>query len=874
MEDKIKDDEVSTEENNDENIVKSEEISEKSTDENNGDNEASIETLASTEEPIKKYFIIPEEIGMKPVSITREMQTSYINYAMSVIVARALPDVRDGLKPVHRRILYAMWDVGLKANTKFRKSAHVVGEVMAKYHPHGDMAIYDTLVRLAQDFSMRYMLVNGQGNFGSVDGDSAAAMRYTEAKLQKIAEELLVDIDKDTVDFIPTYDNSHMEPKVLPAKLPNLLLNGSMGIAVGMATNIPPHNLNEVCDGISYLIDNPEAEVEDLMKFVKGPDFPTGGIMYNIEDIRKIYQTGRGGVVVRGRAEIEEVKNAFRIIITELPYAVNKALMIEKMAELARDKRIEGIKALRDESDREGMRIVVELKKDAFPEKVLNSLYKHTDLQTTFHANMLALINGIEPKVLNLKMFLSEFIKHRKEVVTRRTQYDLNEARKREHILEGFKIALDNIDAVIETIKKSKDVETARTNLMTKFKLSEIQASAILEMQLRRLAALERKKIEDELAAILKLIGELESILADTKKVEKIIKNELAELEKDYGDARKTKIIKSKIGEFSAEDLIPNEPTVILKTTDGYIKRMAPDNFKAQHRGGKGVSGVTTKEEDTVENLFITNTHSDLMFFTTSGKVFQIKAYEIPETQRTSKGQALVNFLQIGGNEKVSTILALEKNLKDKYIIMVTEQGTIKKVEISEFSNVRKSGLIAIKLKDQDKLKWTRLSSGNDEIMLTTNNGQSVRFSESVIRSMGRGASGVRGIRLKNDDIVVGMDVVKNDGEKYNLLVVSKNGYGKSTDIEEYRVQGRGGSGIKAMNVTEKTGKLMTSNLINIKFLEKETENSKDLIIMSDNGHVIRIPLNSIPVLSRSTQGVRIMSFKEENDKIASVAIV
>lgn len=877
MEEEIKDDEVSKDENNDESIDESEEKSEISIDDNNTDNETGTALSINPEEPIKKHFIIPEEVGMRPVSITKEMQTSYINYAMSVIVARALPDVRDGLKPVHRRILYAMWDVGLKANTKFRKSAHVVGEVMAKYHPHGDMAIYDTLVRLAQDFSMRYMLVNGQGNFGSVDGDSAAAMRYTETKLQKIAEELLFDIDKNTVDFIPTYDNSHMEPKVLPAKLPNLLLNGSMGIAVGMATNIPPHNLNELCDGISYLIDNPEAEIEELMKFIKGPDFPTGGIMYNIEDIRKIYQTGRGGVVVRGKAEIEEVKNAFRIIITELPYSVNKALMIEKMAELARDKRIEGIKALRDESDREGMRVVVELKKDAFPEKVLNSLYKHTDLQTTFHANMLALINGIEPKVLNLKMFLSEFIKHRKEVITRRTQYDLNEARKREHILEGFKIALDNIDAVIETIKKSKDVETARVNLMSKFKLSELQASAILEMQLRRLAALERQKIEDELAAILKLIGELEAILADTHKVEKIIKEDLAELQKDYGDPRRTKIIKSKIGEFSAEDLIPNEPTVILKTTDGYIKRMAPDNFKAQHRGGKGVSGVTTKEEDTVENLFITNTHADLMFFTTSGKVFQIKAYEIQETQRTSKGQALVNFLQIGGSEKVSTILAVEKTIKDKYIIMVTEQGTIKKVEISEFANVRKSGLIAIKLKDQDKLKWTRLSSGNDEILLTTNNGQSVRFAESVIRSMGRGASGVRGIRLKNDDIVVGMDVVKNDGEKYNLLVVSKNGYGKSTNVEEYRVQGRGGSGIKAMNVTEKTGKLITSNLINVKFLEKETENSKDLIIMSENGQVIRISLNAIPVLSRSTQGVRIMSFKDKensNDKIASVAIV
>ena len=822
----------------------------------------------------KKQFVIPEEVGMKPVSITKEMQTSYINYAMSVIISRALPDVRDGLKPVHRRILYAMWDVGLKSNAKFRKSAHVVGEVMAKYHPHGDAAIYDTLVRLAQDFSMRYPLVNGQGNFGSIDGDTAAAMRYTEVKLQKIAEELLEDIDKNTVDFMPTYDNSHLEPVVLPAKLPNLLLNGSMGIAVGMATNIPTHNLNEVCDAIIYLLDNPDAEVADLMQYIKGPDFPTGGIIYNIQDIRKIYESGKGGIIVRGKAEIEEVKNGFRILITEIPYTVNKATLVEKIAECARERKIEGIKGIRDESDRDGMRIVVELKKDAFPEKVLNSLYKHTDLQITYHANMLALVDGIEPKVLNLKMFLTEFIKHRKQVVFRRTQFELDEAKKREHILQGLKIAIDNIDAVIETIKKSKDTDTAKVNLMTKFKLTEIQANAILEMQLRRLAALERQKIEDELASILKLISKLEGILADEKKIEKIIKDELQEMQQNYGDDRKTKIVKSKIGEFSAEDLIPNEPTVILKTVDGYIKRMSPDNFKSQHRGGKGVSGVTTKEEDTVENIFTTNTHADLMFFTTSGKVFQIKAYEIPETQRTSKGQALVNFLQINSNEKVSTILALEKPVADKYIIMVTEQGTIKKVRIDEFENVRKSGLIAIKLRDGDKLKWAKLSSGKDEIILTTNNGQSVRFNESNIRVMGRNASGVRGIKLKNDDIVVGMDIIKQDKEKYKLLVVSSNGYSKSTDIEEYRIQGRGGSGIKTMNITEKTGKLVSSNLISSKFLEKDTENSKDLIIMSEKGQVIRIALNSIPVLSRTTQGVRIMSFKEEGDKIASVTMV
>ncbi len=830
--------------------------------------------VAENQDGPKKIFVIPEEKGMSGVSLSEEMQNSYINYAMSVIVARALPDVRDGLKPVHRRILYAMWDTGLKSNAKFRKSAHVVGEVMAKYHPHGDAAIYETMVRLAQDFSMRYMLVNGQGNFGSVDGDGAAAMRYTEAKLQKIAEELLFDIDKNTVDFIPTYDNSHKEPAVLPAKLPNLLLNGSMGIAVGMATNIPPHNLNELCDGILLLIDNPEADIDQLMEHIKGPDFPTGGIMYNKEDIKRIYQTGRGGVVVRGKTETEETKNGFRIIATELPYNVNKALLVEKIAELARDKKVDGIKGIRDESDRTGMRIVIELKKDAYPEKVLNTLYKHTDLQCTFHANMLALIDGLSPKVLNLKDFLEEFIKHRKIIITRRTQYELDEAKKREHILQGLKIALDNIDAVIETIKKSSNTETARENLMKKFGLSEIQANAILEMQLRRLAALERQKIEDELAELLKLIADLEAILADTKRVEKIIKEDLLELQKNYGDARKTKIIKSKIGEFSVEDLIPNEPTVIIKTVDGYIKRVAPDNFKSQHRGGKGVSGVTTKEEDSVENLFVTNTHSDLMFFTTSGKTFQIKAYEIPETQRTSKGQALVNFLQIGSSEKVSNILSIEKPIDDKYIIMVTEKGIIKKVEIEEFSNVRRSGLIAIKLKDGDKLKWAKLSTGKDELILTTNNGQSVRFNEENIRAMGRGASGVRGIRLKNEDVVVGMDVIKKNDQKYNLLVVTEKGYGKATDIEDYRVQGRGGSGVKVMNVTDKTGKLSSSNLVNIKHFEKESENSKDLIVMSEQGQTIRIPLNAVPMLSRSTQGVRIMSFKEDGDKIASVTIV
>lgn len=844
------------------------------------DEEKILENLENNEEVKKpetsgRFFHIPEEKGFLMTPLVPEMKTSYLNYAMSVIVSRALPDVRDGLKPVHRRIMYAMWSTGLKSGAKFKKSAHVVGEVMAKYHPHGDAAIYDTMVRLAQDFSMRYPLVHGQGNFGSVDGDGAAAMRYTEAKLTKIAEELLYDIDKNTVDWIPTYDDSNQEPSVLPSKIPALLMNGSMGIAVGMATNIPPHNLSELCDGISFVIDNPDADIDQIMEFIKGPDFPTGGIIYDIESIKKAYSTGKGGIVMRGRAEIEEYKAGyFRIIISEIPYQVNKAVLVEKIADLTKNKTIDGIRGIRDESDRSGMRVVIELKKDCYPEKILNSLFKHTQLQSNFNVNTLALVNSIEPKVLSLKNIIDEFITHRRQVITRRTEFELEEAKKRAHILEGLKIAIDNIDEVIATIKKSENQDVARENLMKKFKLTEIQANAILEMQLRRLAALERQKIEDELKEILLLIAKLEEILSDVKKIDKIIKEDLSDLQKKYGDKRRTKIIKSKIGEFSAEDLIPKESTIVIHTKDGYIKRILPDNFKSQKRGGKGVIGLATKETDLVNDIFITNTHSDVLFFTTSGKVFRLKVYEIPEANRTSKGQALVNFLQIPTTEKVSGILPMDNISNAKYLLMVTKKGTIKKVTLSSFDNVRKSGLIAINLKGDDILEWAKTTNSKNDIFITTANGQSIRFNENDIRPTGRSAAGVRGIRLKKDDIVVGFDVIEQSENGINLLSVSENGYAKFTDCDEYKTQKRGGSGVKTMNIGEKTGKLVSSRVIKEFEDNKDEESHNDLIIVSRQGQIIRIPLKDIPILGRATKGVRIMKFKKSEDKIASVSVI
>ncbi|MDD5290240.1 MAG: DNA gyrase subunit A [Patescibacteria group bacterium] len=835
------------------------------------------------EPPKKEKKVIPVEeekksnnIGqVKNRPISDEMRESYLDYAMSVIVARALPDVRDGLKPVHRRILYAMWNIGLKPSAKFRKSATVVGEVLGKYHPHGDQAVYDSMVRMAQDFNMRYPLVHGQGNFGSMDGDNAAAMRYTEAKLAAISEELLMDLDKNTVDWQPNFDGTQKEPKVLPAKLPNLLLDGTMGIAVGMATEIPPHNLNEVVDGICHLIENPDANVEDLMKFVKGPDFPTGGIIYNLEDIKQAYATGKGGVVMRAKAEIEEVKNGFQIIVTEIPYQVIKSALLEKIAELVKDKKIEGIKDLRDESNKHGVRVVIELKKDSYPKKILNQLFSHTDLQKSFHFNMLALVDGgVQPRILTLKGILEEFIKHRQVVVRRRTEFELERAKDRAHILEGLMLALNKIDAVIATIKKSRDREEAKTNLMSKFKLTERQAVAILEMKLSQLANLEQQKIETELKEKKKIIAELTEILKSPKKIMGIIKDELAKLKERFGDERRTQIMPGAVGEFSQEDLIPDETTVVMITQDGYIKRMPPETFKTQGRGGKGVIGLTTKEEDAVEHLFTTTTHKDLLFFTNKGRVFQLKAYEVPPASRVAKGQSIVNFLQLGPQETVSTVLHLDGKEKFQSLMMVTKHGTIKKTELSEFKNIRRSGLIAIKLKNGDLLDWVRTVHEKDEVMITTAKGQAIRFPEKNVRAMGRAAGGVRGIRLKGADEVVSMNMVSPEEIKQGTksMVVTENGFGKMTPVSDFRLQSRGGSGVRTAKVTPKNGKVVWSTVLNPKQLPETV--SGDLLIISTNGQVIRMPISSVSQTGRDTQGVRLMRFKEENDKVASVALV
>lgn len=821
---------------------------------------------------------IATDKGLVPVSggrlwprpIVAEMQESYLDYAMSVIVARALPDVRDGLKPVHRRILYAMWDIGLKPWAKFRKSATVVGEVLGKYHPHGDTAVYDSLVRLAQPFSLRMPLITGQGNFGSVDGDAAAAMRYTEVKLAPIAEEMLADIEKNTVNFVPNYDGSTQEPQVLPAKLPNLLVNGTMGIAVGMATSIPPHNLGEIVDATIYLIDNPEADVEDLMKFVQGPDFPTGGAIFNKADIKQAYATGKGSIVMRATAEIVEGKSGFQIVATELPYQVNKAELLMHIAELVKEKKIEGIRDLRDESDKEGVRVVIELKKDAYPRKILNQLYKLTNFQTSFHVNCLALVDGLQPRVLTLKNVLEYYLKHRQEVVRRRSEYDLNRARDRAHILEGLVMALEDIDRIIATIKKSRDKDDAKTNLIAKFKLSERQAEAILEMKLQQLANLERLKVEEELKEKRKLIKELEDLLAHPKKILGVIKQELQDLKAKYADARRTKVFAGPVDKFTQEDLIPNEAAVVIITRDGYIKRLSPDAFKAQGRGGKGVIGLTAKEEDTVEHLFSTNTHADLLFFTTRGRVFELKAYEIPSASRTAKGQAVVNFLQLSPEEKVSEVLALSDWEGYKFLIMVTKQGLIKKVPLDAFANVRRSGLIAIKLKPADQLLWVKPSTGEDEVILVTARGQSIRFKEKTVRPMGRAAAGVRGIRLKSGDEVAGMDLITEGhaSPDEQLLVVMSLGYGKRTKLKEYKVQNRGGSGVRTAHVTAKTGEVISAFVVNAR-REKE-----DLIVISEKGQVIRLPLKTVSVLGRDTQGVRIMRFKEAGDRVASVTFV
>lgn len=824
-------------------------------------------------QPTEK-FEKPVSGGMgkvEPRSITTEMSESYLDYAMSVIVGRALPDARDGLKPVHRRILYAMWNIGLRSSAKYRKSATIVGEVLGKYHPHGDLAVYDSMVRMAQDFSMRYQLVDGQGNFGSMDGDNAAAYRYTEARLTKIADELLSDIDKDTVDFIPNYDGSHEEPSLVPTKIPTLLLNGTVGIAVGMATNIPPHNLSELCDGLQHLIEHPDCDVEDLMEFVKGPDFPTGGLIFNTQDIKTAYATGKGPIVMRGRAEIIEDKaGAFRIIISEIPYQVNKATLIEKIANLVQEKKLDGIRDLRDESDKDGVRVVIELKKDAYPRKVLNRLYTLTQLQETFHVNLLALTKGIQPRVLNLKMALEEFLAHREVVVVRRTKFELRKAEDRAHILEGLVMALEKIDAIITTIKKSKDKGEAKDNLMKKFHLSERQTVAILEMKLQQLANLERLAVEEELKEKNKLIKELKTILSTRKHILTVIKGELAEIKDKYGDERRTEVVAGGLGKFTQEDLIPKEATMVMLTRDGYIKRVPPDTFQAQKRGGKGVIGLTTKEEDTVDQLFSTNTHADLLFFTSRGRVFQLKAYEIPSASRTAKGQAIVNFLQLAPEEKVSEVLATNDLKPFKHLMMITQEGTIKKTDLEQFENIRRSGLIAITLHDKDQLIWVKPTSGTDDVLLVSDNGQSIRFAEKDVRSMGRTAAGVRGLKTKKGGRVSGMDIIpegKSSSDE-QLLVIMSNGYGKRTPLKEYRIQGRGGSGVKTAKITEKTGEVVSAFIVN----EKRAQ--EDVIVMSVKGQVIRLPLKQISVLGRDTQGVRVMKFKEDGDRVASVTFV
>ncbi|MBI2984036.1 MAG: DNA gyrase subunit A [Candidatus Kerfeldbacteria bacterium] len=806
-----------------------------------------------------------------PRPLVTEMQESYLDYAMSVIVARALPDVRDGLKPVQRRILYAMWDIGLRPGAKYRKSATVVGEVLGKYHPHGDIAVYDAMVRLAQDFAMRYPLIDGQGNFGSMDGDGAAAMRYTEARLDRMAAELLVDIDKQTVDFVPNYDGSQHEPRVLPAKLPNLLLNGTVGIAVGMATNIPPHNLGELVDASIHLIDRPEATADDLTEFVKGPDFPTGGLIYNRQDIKAAYATGKGAIVMRAKTDIIEAKGgAFNIIVTAIPYQVNKATLLEQIANAVRDKKIEGIKDLRDESNKGGVRVVIELKRDAYPKKVLNRLFTLTQLQETFHVNMLALVDGIQPRVLTLKMVLEEYLKHRQTVARRRAEFELRGAKERDHILQGLLIALAHIQEVIKTIQKSRDRDEAKVNLIKKYKLTDPQATAILEMRLQQLANLERLKIEQEHKEKLALIKELQALLASPKKILGLVRNELTELKRQYADPRRTEIVAGAVGAFTQEDLIPNEATIIVTTRDGYIKRVSPELFRTQGRGGKGVVGLTTKEEDMVTHFLSTTTHADILFFTGRGRVFQLKAYDIPSASRTARGQALVNFLQLTSEEKVTAVLSVADLKPYKHLVMVTKNGVIKKVAIDAFTSVRRSGLIAIKLRSGDALRWVKPSSGSDDIILVSANGQSIRFREKDVRAMGRAATGVRGIRLRRGDEVAGMDLVTDGKAEANeqLLVIMTNGFGKRTPLKQYKVQGRGGIGIRTAKITDKTGKTVAGFIVNAK-LEQN-----DVIVISQKGQVIRTPLKSVSVLGRDTQGVRVMRFSEKNDRVASVTFI
>ena len=816
---------------------------------------------------IKDEAAAPEnQRGIVAQSITDEMRTSYLDYAMSVITSRALPDVRDGLKPVHRRILYSMRLNGLTSTAKFRKSATVVGDVLGSFHPHGDAAVYESMVKLAQDFATRYPLIIGQGNFGSIDGDSAAAYRYTEAKMSKLAEEMLRDLEKDTVNWRPNFDGTKKEPEVLPAGLPNLLLMGTLGIAVGMATNIPPHNLREIADAIAHLIDNPEASTDDLLKFVQGPDFPTGGVAFDKKAIAHAYANGKGGVVVRGEAEItEDKKGNFSIVITSVPFRVNKADMLEKIADLVRDKKIEGIREMRDESTSD-IRVVIELKSGGNPQTVLNKLYKHTQLEDTFHYNMVALVDGV-PQTLSLKAILQEYVKHRAEVIKRRTQYDLQKAQDREHILLGLKKALDHIDKIIKIIRASKDVPTAHAALMKEFKFSTIQAQAILDMRLQKLAGLERKKVEEELKEVQALIKELESILKSKAKMMGIVKKELAEAAEKFGDDRRTKIVKGGVKNLSAEDLIADEESVLVLTQGGYVKRTNPAEYKTQRRGGVGVVDLNTKEEDVVTTLLTTSAHSDLLFFTDRGKVYQSKMYEIPEGRRATKGKSIMNFLSLASDERITSVLAVRKEDWEGSwsLLMVTRNGVIKKSDASAFKDVRRSGLIALTLKDGDSLISAKFVGEGDEISLITHNGQAIRFKEKDVRQMGRTAAGVTGMKLKKDDHIVSADVIAKGDKDRSILVVTEHGYGKTSSVKEYKVQNRGGSGIKTAKVTTKTGKVVGAAV-----LSPEDRADGELVVMSKKGQVIKLSLKDIPTLGRDTQGVRVMKMRE-GDAIASI---
>ncbi|MFH1368994.1 MAG: DNA gyrase subunit A [Elusimicrobiota bacterium] len=806
---------------------------------------------------------VPLDPNILPKNIEDEMKTSYIDYSMSVIVGRALPDVRDGLKPVHRRILFAMKEMGLKHSSAYKKSARVVGDVLGKYHPHGDSAVYESMVRMVQEFSLRYPLVDGQGNFGSVDGDGAAAMRYTEVRLAAIADEMLADIDKETVDFVPNYDGSMTEPVILPAKLPGLLINGSSGIAVGMATNIPTHNLTEVIDGISAYIENPNIEIPEINKIIKGPDFPTAGIICGRQGIKDYFERGRGSIVIRAKAEIEDIKgNRQAIIVRELPYQVNKAQLLETIAGLVRDKKIEDISDLRDESDRDGIRVVIEMKRDGNAQIVLRNLFKHTQMETSFGVIMLALVNN-KPKVLNIKEMLHHYVEHRKVVIVRRTKFELAKAEARAHILEGLKIALDKMDAVIKTIRESKDVDTARMRLMERFKLSKLQAQAILDMKLQQLTNLERKKIEEEYLEIIKLIEKLKSILADSRKVLNIIKEELLQVREKYGDERRTKITAA-AEEVEIEDLIKEEEVVVTLSHSGYIKRLPVTTYKAQHRGGRGVSGMTTREEDFAEAMFITNTHAHMLMFTDKGRVYWIRVYELPEGGRASKGKAIVNLIQISStDEKITASIPISsfEEQKESYLLMCTKQGTIKKTQLSEFANPRKGGIIAIGLEKDDCLIEVKHTDGKAELIIATREGIAIRFKEKEVRIIGRSGKGVRGIRLNKGDQVVGMETVN---AKDVFLTASENGYGKRTEVDQYRLQSRGGKGVINMKTTDRNG-----NVVGI----KKANDGDEVMLMTEKGITIRLPVKDVSIIGRNVQGVRLVRL-EDSDRLAAVAAV